>query len=168
MSPFDEWSNFLQTNRAVSPVVGAALMLVIVALLAAILAVTAFGFTDALREPTPQVAFETDYVVDGAGNAPNGAYINISHSAGDVADGSTVYVRDESGNEVAWEDIWTGTATVAPGGYVHVDGHESDSALDPVCEAGQTYYVVVERQDGTTAILREVTVPRDPTATSGC
>jgi flagellin-like protein len=153
-------------TRAVSPVVGAALMLVVVVLLAAILASLAFGFTDALREPAPMASFDVDYVPDGAGNAPNGAYVNISHEAGSVADGSRVYVRDDAGNEVAWKDIWTGDATVAPGGYVHVDGRLSDGALRSVCEAGQTYYVVVERADGSSAILREVTVPSDPAVTN--
>lgn len=168
MSPPGRSTPSIHQNRGVSPVVGAALMLVIVVLIAATFAVMAFGFADALREPTPQVAFETAYVADGAGNGGNGAYVNVSHVAGDVADGSAVYVRDESGNEIAWEDIWMGSSTISPGGYVHIDGHGTDSVLDPICEAGQTYYVVVERSDGSSAVLREVTVPTEPTATSGC
>ncbi|MFC6824684.1 type IV pilin [Halopelagius fulvigenes] len=156
----------LRPTRGVSPVVGAALLFVVAILLATTLAVMAFEFADALREPTPQVAFETEYVADGAGNGGNGAYVNVSHVAGDVADGSIVYVRDESGNEIAWRSIRAGESTVSPGGRVHIDGRGSDGVLDAVCEAGQTYYVVVERPDDTSAILREVTIPRDPTSTS--
>ncbi|RDI72764.1 type IV pilin [Halopelagius longus] len=153
-------------NRGVSPVVGAALLFVVAALLAVTFAMMAYELADALREPTPQVAFETEYVADGAGNGGNGAYVNISHVAGDVADGSIVYVRDESGNEIAWESIWTGESTVSPGGHVHIDGRGSDGVLDAICEAGQTYYVVVEHPDDTSAILREVTIPHAPTSRS--
>jgi hypothetical protein len=88
-------------------------------LVVVLLASLAFGLTDALREPAPMASFDVEYVPDGAGNASNGAYLNVSHEGGTVADGSTVSVRDDAGNEVAWGDIWTGDATVAPGGYVH-------------------------------------------------
>lgn len=92
------------TDRGVSPVLGGTLMLVVVVLLAAVLGSIAFGFQDFLVEPGPQVAFDTEYHADGEGNGANGAFV-VSHEAGSVADGSEVFVRDDVGNEIAWEAV---------------------------------------------------------------
>ncbi|ELZ34833.1 flagellin N-terminal-like domain-containing protein [Halogeometricum pallidum JCM 14848] len=48
--------------------------------------------------------------------------------------------------------------------YVHVDGGGSDAALRPICEAGQRYFVVVTRADGST--LRMIEILREPTSKS--
>ena len=42
------------------------------------------------------------------------------------------------------------------------DGFASDSALDPICEAGDRYWVVLENGDGQTLITNEWTAPSDP------
>ncbi|ELZ78526.1 flagellin N-terminal-like domain-containing protein [Haloferax larsenii JCM 13917] len=154
-------------RRGVSPVIGVALMLVVVVLLAAIVGLMVTGFGDTLREPRPHVAFDVAYHPDGEGNSGNGAYINISHDRGSFEDGDSVFVVDDSGNRLAWEDVWTGGPQVGPAGeYAHIDGEGSDSVLNPICTAGQHYRVIIEYEDGSSQILVDYEIPSDPTSTS--
>ncbi|KTG27537.1 type IV pilin [Haloferax profundi] len=154
-------------RRGVSPVVGVSLMLVIVVLLATMVGVMVMGFEDSLVEPQPQLSFDVAYHPAGEGNGANGAYINVIHEFGSLEDGSHVFVSDESGNRVAWEDIWTGGPVVGPAGeYAHIDGAGTDDALDPICEAGQTYRVVIEHDDGSSSTLVDYEIPTDPSSTS--
>ncbi|QLG26620.1 type IV pilin [Halorarum halophilum] len=154
-------------SRGISPVIGTLLLLAIVAILAAVLGTFALGFDDQLFQPAPQVALEVseyDAAGDGNGGKP---YLEINHRAGDIADGTKVSVRDESGNEVAWADVWTTGPTVGPGSYAHIDGCGSDGALDPVTTRGQTYSIVF-KHDGRTLTIHEVDVPSEPTGTGTC
>ncbi|WP_435063860.1 type IV pilin [Halobaculum sp. EA56] len=149
------------TDRGISPTIGVALMVVIVALLAVVVGAMALGFDDRLGEPAPQVALDvTAYSADGSDNS-NRPYIEIHHRGGDIADGTEVFIRDESGNEVAWSDVWTAGPTVGPGSYAHIDGCGSDGALDVISEAGQEYSVVF-RRDGRTLVVYDVSVPAPP------
>ncbi|MXR42694.1 hypothetical protein GRX01_15275 [Halobaculum sp. WSA2] len=72
-----------------------------------------------------------------------------------------MFIRDESGNEIAWSDVWTAGATVGPGSYAHIDGCGSDGTLDVLSAEGQTYSVVF-RRDGRTVHVHEVSVPTRP------
>ncbi|WP_305037583.1 type IV pilin [Haloferax sp. KTX1] len=156
-----------RSSRGLSPVVGVALLVVIVVLLAATVGAMVMGFEDVLTEPQPQVSFDVDYHPDGPGNGANGAYINITHEFGSIEDGSQVFVVDDAGNRIAWEDVWTGGETVGPAGeYAHIDGSGSDSALRPICEAGQHYRVVIEREGGSSSVLVDYEIPTEPTATN--
>ncbi|KAB1193839.1 type IV pilin [Haloferax sp. MBLA0076] len=154
-------------RRGISPVVGVSLMLVIVVLLATMVGVMVMGFEDSLVEPQPQLSFDVAYHPAGEGNGANGAYINLTHEFGSIEDGNQVFVIDGSGNRIAWEDIWTGGPVVGPAGeYAHIDGAGSDDVLDPICEAGQTYRVVVEHDDGSSSTLTTYEIPTDPSSTS--
>jgi flagellin-like protein len=145
-------------DRAVSPVVGVALMTVIVVLLAAVVGGLALGFDDALVEPQPERSFETTYHASGDGNG-GVAYLNVTMRHGEIGDGETVYVVDDDGDRVAWADVWTAGATFATGEYVHIDGQGSDGALDCIRE-GTTYRVVVSADDTEyVALEHEVTSP---------
>ncbi len=152
-------------ERAISPVVGTALVVVIVVVLAAMVAGILFGFADALHAPPPQVSFDTSYHADGAGNGDNGAYVNITHTAGETGDGATTYIVDGDGNEVAWDAVWTGDPTVEAGSYVHVDGAASDSALNAICTGDETYRVVVRSNGGSSWVVQTVEIPSPPTKT---
>ncbi|MFC7068412.1 type IV pilin [Halobaculum lipolyticum] len=154
------------SDRGISPVVGVALMVVVVVLLGVVVGALAFGFDDRLGEPAPQVALEvTTYSADGAGNSDR-PYLEIHHRAGEVADGTAVFIRDESGNEIAWSTVWTAGPTVGPGSYAHIDGCNSDGALDVISAAGQTYSIVF-RDDGRTLVVYDVEVPTPP-SNVGC
>ena len=150
-------------RRAISPAVGVVLLVAIAVLLAAALGGVLLGLGDTLDAPAPQASFSFEYHADGAGNGGNGAYVNVTHEAGDIGDGSNVYVVDGDGNAIAWRDVWTGGPTVSSGEYAHIDGVGSDDALNRICEAGQTYRVVY-RGGGSDAVLEAFTVPTDPTA----
>ena len=137
-------------------------MVGIVVLLAAVVASMTFGFEGMLREPTPANGFDHDYAASGTGNTNDRPYVNISNSAGRTVDGGDIDITDESGNSVTWEETWTGGQAVEAGEFVHIDGFGSDGALDPICEAGQTYRIIYTRDDGTTAMVDEWTVPVSP------
>ena len=156
-------------GRAVSPVIGVVLLVAIVVLLALVFGGIALGFSGVLEPPAPQASFSIEYHADGASNNGNGAYLNVTHEAGDIGDGSSIFIVDDAGNAVAWRDVWTGGPVVEAGEYAHIDGVGSDGELEPVCEAGQTYRVVFRTGGQSDAVLREFTVPTDPTTlAAGC
>ena len=148
---------------AVSPVIGVVLLVAVV-LLALVFGGIVLGFGDALESPAPQASFSVAYHADGAGNDGDGAYHNVTHEAGDICDGSRVFVVDDAGNAAAWHEVWIGGHVVEAGEYAHIDGVGSDSALERVCGVGQTYRVVFRTGGGTDAVLEEFTVPTEPTA----
>jgi flagellin-like protein len=153
-------------ERAISPAVGVVLLVAIVVVLVGLVATLALGFEEELVTPSPRTALEvTEYSPSGGDNSGR-PYMEIRFQSGEVADGTDVYVRDESGNEVAWEEVWTAGPRVGPGSYAHIDGCGSDGALDEITEGGQEYQVVF-KQGGDTLRVRTVTVPTDPTST-GC
>jgi flagellin-like protein len=153
-------------HRGVSSVFGTALMLVIVLLLAVTVGTMVLGFADDLPTPGPQVALTVaEYDPEGAGNDGK-PYLELHHQAGDIADGTKVFVVDEDGNRVAWADVWTTGPTVGPGSYAHIDGCGSDGALNRITEEGQTYRIIFEAADGTSLSIREVAVPSPPDPTA--
>ena len=116
------------TDRALAPVIGVTLLVAIVVLLGVVVGSLALGFDEQLTQPAPRVALDvTEYSADGSGNSGH-SYLEIHHRAGDIADGTDLFIRDESGNEIAWSDVWTAGSTVGPGSYAHVDGCGSDGA----------------------------------------
>lgn len=144
-------------ERAVSPPLGIALLAGMTVVLVVILAGLAFGIAGDQPEPAPMGAFDDGYVADGQGNTNNRPYVNFSYRGGDTIPGSKLYVHDSDGNSVAWEDVWTGGPTVESGEYLHIDGYESDKALNHACK-GETYRLVWQG-DGRAFVLAELTVP---------
>jgi hypothetical protein len=137
-------------------------MIVIVVILAATVGSMALGFDEKLSDPAPQVSLTvSEYDPDGVGNDGK-PYLKIHHRAGDIADGTEVFVVDDNGNRVAWADVWTAGPKVGPGSYAHIDGCGSDGALNRITEEGQVYRIVFESQSGETLSIREVTVPSPP------
>lgn len=129
----------------------------------------ALGFGGELDVPAERAGLSTAYEPSGAGNG-GVAYVNITHEGGDLLDGTEVYIQDSSGNEVAWTDVWTGGDTVEPGEYVHIDGKDSDCALDSITE-GEVYRAVYEPSggDGSTVLARvEIETEPDSTDTYTC
>lgn len=82
-------------------------------------------------------------------------------------DGENIVIKDESGNEIAWADVWTGGPEVKAGEYVHIDGFDSDAVLDLICAAGDTYYVILQDDAGRSLIVNEWTAPTDPDLPAG-
>ncbi|MFB6162915.1 MAG: type IV pilin [Halococcoides sp.] len=129
----------MPSTRAVSPVVGTVVMIAITVVLVATIATVVLAFDDELQDPTPPSAFDYEYAADGEGNSDNRPYVKLYHVAGRPVDADRVVIKDESGNRVYWNEVWTGGETLIAGDYVHIDGYMSDGALDPICEAGDTY-----------------------------
>ena len=153
-------------SRGLSPVVGTVLLVAIVLVLAAVLANLSLGFSDRLRSPAPQGAYSTEYHPGGEDNGGY-PYFELRYEGGPSSDASNIYVRDESGNEVAWADVWTAGDVVESGEYIHIDGYLSDGALDHVCEAGQEYLVIVRDDDGRTLMMMGFEAPSVPDPPSG-
>jgi flagellin-like protein len=166
MPPADP-PRFRQDGRAISPVVGAVLMVAIVVVLAGVFGGIVIGFQDELREPAPSGGFDHEYVASGAGNTDDRPFVTITHEGGPTVDADDIVIQDDSGNTVTWSDVWTGGSEVRAGEYVHIDGFGSDSALDPVCDAGQEYRVIVRNDEGETLLVDEYEVPAPPDLPAG-
>jgi len=148
-------------------VVGVALLLVIVVLLVVAFASLALGFTSELHDPAPTGRFDTAYTATGAGNTDDRPYLTITHEGGPTVDADDVVIKDESGNRITWHDVWTGGPQVESGEYVHIDGFGSDSTLDPICEAGDTYRFVVLNDAGNQLTMYEWSAPSPPDLPAG-
>lgn len=146
-------------ERAVSPVVGAALMLVVVVLLVAILTGLLFGLSDEPGERPRYASFETEYTRTGVGNTDNRPYVVITHRGGSRMDASRLFVVDSDGNRVRWSNVWTGGPEVEPLEYLHVDGYNSDGALNHACK-GEVYRLVYEPADGGSQVITEIEITR--------
>jgi flagellin-like protein len=155
------------TDRSVSPLIGVILMVAIVLLLAAVIASMVFDFEDRLQEPVPVGDFEQEYVPSGEDNTNDRPYITIRNTVGQTIDANNVLILDDSGNSVTWDEVWTGGPEVKANEFVHIDGFESDGELDPICKAGDSYRIILKRDDGSTAIINEWTAPKPPDLPAG-
>lgn len=154
------------SSRAVSPVVGVILMAAIVVVLAAVVASLAVGFEGELQEPAPSGGFDREYAPSGEGNTDNRPYVVITHEVGRTVDADNVLIKDDAGNSIYWDDVWTGGPKVHAGEYVHIDGFASDAVLEPICE-GRTYWVILQNEDGDSLVVNKWTAstpPRIPTS----
>ena len=103
-------------DRSVSPVVGVALLLAVVVLLAVVLFAMAAGF--GVREPAPQVATEqTIYSKYDASSNAVYQYINVTHRGGDAVDPDelTVIVRANGDSYVGGSPTVTGSDDLTAG-----------------------------------------------------
>jgi len=145
-----------RTRRAVSPVVGVALMLALVVVLAAVLGSLLLGI-EPPADPTPQYSYGTKYHADGAGNTNDRPYVVLTLEGGEVEVGEDFYIVDSDGNEVRWDAVWTTSGPLTAGDHAHIDGFGSDAALNPVCE-GETYRFIHRPGDGQSAVLATVEI----------
>lgn len=159
---------FTGSNRGISPVVGTALMLVIVVAAVAVFGGLLFSI-EMPNDPAPQYRHQTAYVADGAGNTNDRPYVNITLTGGRIEPGENFYIVDTDGNTVRWDVVWTTTGPLTAGDYAHIDGFGSDSALNPACE-GEVYRMVHRPDDGGSATLIdvEITEPAVGLATTHC
>jgi len=75
-------------GRAVSPVVGVALVLALVVVLAAVLGGLLSGI-EPPADPTPQHSYGTEYHADGAGNTNDRPYVVLTLEGGKVTSSSS-------------------------------------------------------------------------------
>ena len=160
-------SQFSADETAVSPVIGTVLFLGIVVAIATLFGALALDVSGDLVEPAPAGYFEAEYVASGEGNTDRRPYVEITNKLGETADADNIIIKDESGNTIAWSEVWTGGETVKAGEYVHLDGFESDGRLDPICEAGDTYTIVYTDGNGHTLLVNEWSAPTDPQVPAG-
>jgi len=154
-------------NRGVSAVVGIILMVAIVVLLAAVVAGMIVGFEDELQDPAPNGAFEQDYSASGADNTNNRPYVEITHQFGKTANAENIIIKDEVGNTITWNNVWTGGPEVKATEFVHIDGFGSDSVLQPICEQGDGYWIIWKNDNGDELVVSKWTAPSDPNLPSG-
>lgn len=149
-------SRYLSDDRGVSPAVGVVLMVAIVVALAALFGLFATGLEPPDGEPT-NLAYDTTYVEDGAGNTGDRPYVNITITGGREQFGDEIYITDSDGNEVEWSSVWTGGQYVTAGEHVHLDGYGSDGALNNACH-DEVYRVVRRDGEGSSETIIEVRI----------
>ena len=147
------------SDRAVTPVVGTILLVAITVVLAGVLAGVVLAFEMPEEMSSDSLAYDTEMVLNGDGNSGK-PFVKIVVTAGRAQFGDDVYVMDNHGNEIQWEDVWTGDPTVTAGEFVHLDGFGSDSALAAACK-GVTYKIVRRGQSSSELII---SVPIDRAA----
>lgn len=153
---------FCRDTRSLSPVIGVVLMVGVAVALAAVVATMVFGFGERLEEPAYNAPFEKEFHETGEGNTNDRPYFNLTNQAGEIIDSEQIVIKDESGNSVTWNDVWSGGTEVKAGETVRIDGIGSDGALDQPCSAGQTYTIVYKNDDGSNGLVTQYELPRDP------
>jgi flagellin-like protein len=143
-------------GRAISPVVGVALMLALVVVLAAVLGALLLGI-EPPADPTPQYSYGTERHLDGEGNTNYRPYVILTLEGGRIEVGENFYIVDGDGHEVRWDAVWTTAGPLTAGDYAHIDGYGSDSDLNPACE-GETYRFVHRPGDGESAVLATIEI----------
>ena len=154
-------------RRAVSPVIGVLLMVAIVVVLAGVFGALVMGFDEQLKEPALNGGFDREYAPDGADNTDDRPYVVVTHEVGRVVDADNIYITDDSGNTITWSNVWTGGSEVRAGEFVHLDGFGSDSTLDLICEAGDSYRITVENDEGERLLVQKWSAPTDPDLPAG-
>lgn len=158
-------------DRAVSHVIGVALLIAIVTILAGTMAVYMGSFGGAAGEPVPNAVLRT--ALDDRASA-NGQYLNVTHESGETletenlrldVEGATAdpsgAVALESGQIAAQlGPEWTATETLGIDQRVFTDG--SSNPLDSEPEAlvlhNATVRIIYERSETETTILYECEV----------
>ncbi len=110
---------FLDDDRAVSPVIGVILMVAITVILAAVIGTFVLGLGDQVSQTTPQASFSFDYDrdADGAGNDT----LEISHNGGDTLTRNEVNVSisgaspDPVNGQETWDNISSGSGDISAG-----------------------------------------------------
>lgn len=149
------------SSRGISPVVGVALLVAIVVILAGLFGGLVLG-VEMPDDPPPQYGYDTAYAADGAGNTNHRPYVNITITQGRIEVGEDFYVVDSDGNEVRWDQVWTTSDTLVAGDYAQIDGYASDAALNHACE-GEVYRFVHRPDTGRSTVLIEVRIGRPAT-----
>ncbi|MFB6304545.1 MAG: type IV pilin [Haloferacaceae archaeon] len=129
-------------DRGVSPAVGVVLMVAIAVALAALFGLFVTGLELPESEPT-NLAYDSTYVEDGAGNVGDRPYVNVTITGGRERFGDDVYVTDSDGNEVQWSAAWGGD--LQAGDHFRIDGYGNDGTLNYACH--DEVYRVVRRDD---------------------
>lgn len=153
-------------NRGVSPIIGVSILIAIAIISGVIVAGTITQFGGEVSDPAPPGSFETSYQASGVGNTDHRPYVNITHELGQTVDADNILIKDESENTVKWSEVWTAGDLVKTGEYVHIDGFQSDGALDPICESGDTYKIIYKNDDGNTLLVYDWVAPTDPSLPS--
>ena len=152
-------------ERGLSPVIGTMALIAITVALAALVGAMMLDFDRGLEEPAPHAYFEVESHLAGADNG-GVPYVKIIHEAGKIGNGSTIYVEDSDGNQVAWKEVWTGGPEVDSPEYVHIDGKGSDCALNEV-RKGEVYRIVKHHESGNQQVLKTVEIETQPPTTPG-
>lgn len=146
-------------ERATSPVVGVALLLVIVVLLGAVTATMTLGFDDRLVEPGPLVGASESVSVVLEGNETTHS-LRIVHEAGRPVPADGLVVRVSSGGATSEQSFPTVPA-LDDGEWNPGEGVELDLNETTVCAGGgeeATVSLVYESNEGANLVSRS-TVP---------
>jgi flagellin-like protein len=145
-------------DRALSPIVGAALLLGVVFAVTAVLAAFIFGASPGLQSDRPVAQFDIDY------NASNDS-IDITQTRGKSLYGGRLYIEDETGNRSSWLDYHPKNKSATPGATIQI-GTQRDRLAWPCAQReGHVYTVVYYSPAGERQVLQQYSFPGD---NNGC
>ena len=133
------------TNRSVSPVIGAVLMIAVTVVLASTAAAFVFGFGDRINTTAPQTGFSTKYT-----GSPEGSTDSWGHSyGGDFDNDGTAETGELDVEFTSGEGIDAERVSVSyPGGTNETTaGTDIDSNGDGELDAGDSFRLAVAPGD---------------------
>jgi flagellin-like protein len=144
---------FLDDDRAVSPVIGVILMVAITVILAAVIGTFVLGLGDQVSQTTPQASFSFDY--DRDTTAPIQDELTVSHNGGDTLEASEVSITisgasPDPGNvnsSTPWGNF-SGTGDEVSAGSSVVISNSSVSTNNELDLSGATVRVVWQAAEG--------------------
>lgn len=146
-------------DRGVSPLVGAALLVVVAVVTVLVVGVGALDAAPGFSEERPAAQFGVSYDAD-TGN------ITFTHVAGRPLYGDRVFVEDSRGNRVNWTALHPNGSDAIEGRHVTFDGKSgggtsagaADAVLDEVCTRndGYEYRLVRRTPPGERIVLRRI------------
>jgi flagellin-like protein len=111
VTPTMQLKQFLDDDRAVSPVIGVILMVAITVILAAVIGTFVLGLGDQVSQTTPSASFQFDYDADDT----VGDNLTITHNGGDTLTASEVNVTVSGSNygngSYTWASLDTSTSS---------------------------------------------------------
>lgn len=148
-------------DRAVTPVIGVLLMVVVTIVLSAVVGYTALSIAeDSSIEPAPINGYDVEHNYDGVDNHGI-AYVEITPIVGQGTDGENLFLVDDNGTRVSWAEIWQGTDVEMAGNAIHLDGYGPSDGHLQCLQSGATYDVVYD--DGERAqLLRTIEIDDVP------
>ncbi|WP_410766010.1 type IV pilin [Haloferax sp. DFSO60] len=145
--------------RAISPVMGVALMLVIIVLLSGTTVVLFLGFTDSLNEPAPMFTQQGQVEISVENASITDQKLVLVHEAGGNVQAENLVVKFNTGNGTV-EVEPSETGDLSDGAWSAGERLELDIDTDTVCTGADSLGVSVTYADGDQShVLSTQTVP---------
>jgi len=154
-----DFTNIIDDDKAVSPVIGVILMVAITVILAAVIGTFVLGLGDQVQDTSPQASFGFDYT----NPSSDGDSLTITHQSGDEIEAANVDVvvsgasDDDDTSDLNQAYDWgsapiSGSGPVSAGTSITLDDSTiGDGTSNPLDLSGASVRVVWSSSDGSSS-----------------